>query len=140
MSGRKLQTGLSLAAAALLALAGPVAADAAKHHSTRHTTSARSGGNGETALTGSALSSAEAAAVAANTGSTANAATTETDSSTTGAAYEVHITKSDGTRAVVIEDASFTVLSTTADSGPGGHGGGPGGHGGFGQDAPGANG
>jgi hypothetical protein len=31
----------------------------------------------------------------------------------------VHITKSDGTRAVVIEDSSFNVLATQAESGDG---------------------
>lgn len=41
-------------------------------------------------------------------------ASTETDSSNTSAAYEVKVTESDGTTKVVIEDASFTVLSTTA--------------------------
>jgi hypothetical protein len=46
-----------------------------------------------------------------------NGASTETDSSITGAAYEVHITKADGTHAVVIEDSSFNVLATQSDGG-----------------------
>src|SRR5581483_7751263 len=88
------------------------------------------GGNGETPLTGSTLTSASNAAVAANPGATVKDATTETDSSLSGAAYEVHITKSDGSRATVIEDSSFNVLATQADQGGGGcHHGGPGGNG-----------
>jgi uncharacterized membrane protein YkoI len=77
-------------------------------------------GNGETALTGSTLTSAENAATAANAGSTATGASTETDSSLSGAAYEVHITKADGSKATVIEDSSFNVLATQADQGGGG--------------------
>ncbi len=46
-----------------------------------------------------------------------DSATTEADSSTSGAAYEVHITKSDGSHAVVIEDSSFTVLATQTGGG-----------------------
>ena len=94
-----------------------------RHHAVTSTStsgSSSSQGNGETALTGSTLSSADAAAIAANPGATANNATTETDSSLSGAAYEVHITKADGSRAVVIEDASFNVLATQAAGDPGG--------------------
>ncbi|MGZ4173429.1 MAG: hypothetical protein ACXVQR_03010 [Solirubrobacteraceae bacterium] len=40
-----------------------------------------------------------------------SSATTENDSSTTGAAYEVHVTKTEGSKVLVIEDSSFTVLS-----------------------------
>jgi hypothetical protein len=78
--------------------------------------------NGETALTGATLTSASNAALAGNSGATVDSATTETDSSLSGAAYEVHITKSDGSKAVVIEDSSFTVLAT--QTGGGCHGGG----------------
>ena len=72
---------------------------------------------------GSTLTSASNAAIAANPGATVKGASTETDSSLSGAAYEVHIVKSDGTRAVVTEDSSFNVLATQAEPGPG-----PGGH------------
>ena len=44
---------------------------------------------------------------------TVASATTETDAT---GAYEVIVTKSDGSRVKVIEDSSFTVLSTTATS------------------------
>jgi hypothetical protein len=121
--GQKLTTaaGTSAAIAAMM-LGGAVPALAAKHghrshvhrHGTTTTSSSGSGGNGETALTGSTLSSASAAATSANAGASVDSASTETDSSLTGAAYEVHITKSDGTHAVVIEDSSFNVLATQA--------------------------
>jgi hypothetical protein len=75
----------------------------------------------ETPLTGATLKSASDAALAANAGAKVVAATTEDPAENTGAAYEVHITKADGTRATVLEDSSFKVLSTTADQGRGGH-------------------
>src|SRR3954447_1137178 len=78
-------------------------------------------GTAETALTGDTLKSASDAALAANAGAKVVAATTEDPAENTGAAYEVHITKADGTRATVLEDSSFKVLSTTADEGRGGH-------------------
>jgi Ni/Co efflux regulator RcnB len=46
---------------------------------------------------------------------TDSSSSTEDPAESSGAAYEVHITKSDGSRAEVLEDSSFTVLSTTAD-------------------------
>jgi len=113
----------------VIALASPLAAQAATttHH---HRHSARSAnasgssntsgstgqsgspgaGNGETALSGSTLTSASSAALAAVPGAVASA-TTETDAT---GAYEVIVTKSDGSRVKVIEDSSFTVLSATA--------------------------
>jgi hypothetical protein len=83
-------------------------------------------GNGETALTGDVATKAKAAAVA-QAGGTADRATTETDSSNTAAAYEVHVTKTDGSHVVVILDKSDAVLSveTQADH-PFGHDGGHG--------------
>ncbi len=86
------------------------------------------GGNGETDLTGDTATQAKAAAVA-TTGGTADRATTENDNSNAAAAYEVHVTKSDGSHPVVILDKSFAVL-TVETPGPGGPGGpdGPGGH------------
>jgi hypothetical protein len=131
MKHKSLPAIAGIAAVAAMALGGASPALAAKQHRKTHAkrhavrhasqTSASSGSsNGETALTGSTLSSAEAAAIAANSGATANGATTETDSSLTGAAYEVHVTLADGSRAVVIEDASFNVLATQAGHGCGG--------------------
>jgi uncharacterized membrane protein YkoI len=77
----------------------------------------RRAGNGETALTGDTATKAKAAAVAKE-GGTAERATTETDSSNSAAAYEVHVTKSDGTHVVVILDKSLAVL-TVETHGPG---------------------
>jgi hypothetical protein len=65
------------------------------------------------------LTSASQAALAAVSGGTVTHASTETDSSISGAAYEVHVTKSDGSHVVVVEDSSFTVLATQADNRPG---------------------
>src|SRR3954447_736626 len=83
-------------------------------------------GTAETALTGDTLKSASDAAIAANAGAKVVAATTEDPAENTGAAYEVHITKANGTHATVLEDSSFKVLSTTTDQNRGRHGhGGP---------------
>ncbi len=79
--------------------------------------------NNETVLTGAALKSASDAAIAANPGATVTRASTEDPADAGGAAYEIKITTADGTRAEVVEDASFKVLSTKADTGRGGRGG-----------------
>jgi hypothetical protein len=125
-------------AVAVLALGGPAAAQAAtthhkKHHAVRHATvaqtttstgtSSSTAPNGETVVTGTAATSASSAALAAVPGGTVDRASTETDGASNGA-YEVHVTKSDGSRVVVIEDSSFSVLSVNSDAGGcGGHGG-----------------
>jgi uncharacterized membrane protein YkoI len=84
------------------------------------------GGNGETALTGDVATKAKAAALA-QTGGTADRATTETDSSNAAAAYEVHVTKADGSHVVVILDKNNAVLTVeTQATHPSGHGGGRG--------------
>ena len=118
----------------VIALASPLAAQAATKHHHRHGArsadasgasgasgatgaSGQSGpsgptgaGNGETALSGSTLTSASNAALTAVPG-TVDRASTETDAT---GAYEVIVTKSDGSRVKVIEDSSFTVLSSAA--------------------------
>ena len=108
-----------LMGAAAIALAVPVGAIAATgHHSHRShatkasTASSSTSASAETALTGATLASASAAALAAVPG-TVESATTETDGT---GAYEVIVTKSDGSRAKVVEDASFSVLSSAATS------------------------
>jgi len=73
-------------------------------------------GPGETLLTGSAASSAKAAALAAVPG--AKVIRVETDSA--GAAYEAHLQKSDGSYVTVKLDRSFHVTATQS-----GFGGGP---------------
>ena len=75
-------------------------------------------GNGETELTGDTATKAKAAAVA-KVGGTADRASTENDSSNANAAYEVHVTKTDGTHVQVILDKSFAVLGVET-GGPGG--------------------
>jgi uncharacterized membrane protein YkoI len=82
------------------------------------------GGNGETDLTGDVAAKAKAkAAAVAKTGGTADRATTENDSSNAAAAYEVHVTKTDGTHVTVILDKDDTVLSieTRPEHGGPGH-------------------
>jgi Fe-S cluster assembly iron-binding protein IscA len=73
------------------------------------------GGRGnETELTGDAKTKAEAAAVAANPGTTVERSSTEDPGDSSGAAYEVHLTKSDGSEIEVLEDKDFKVISTEA--------------------------
>ena len=62
----------------------------------------------EAILTGDELAKATAAAEAAVPGATAERAETDAE----GAAYEVHMTKSDGSVVTVKLDASFNVIST----------------------------
>ncbi len=61
----------------------------------------------ETPLTGDDLNKATAAAQAAAPGATIERAETDAE----GAAFEVHVTKADGSEATVKLDASFTVTS-----------------------------
>jgi len=105
----------------VIAVGVPLAANAAKHKP--HTVNAAlvkthrsaNGNSSETPLTGTTLTSATTAALAAVPGGTVTSATTETDGT---GAYEVVVTKTDGSRVKVVEDASFKVLSTTATSCP----------------------
>ncbi|HMK11681.1 MAG TPA: hypothetical protein VK461_08880 [Acidimicrobiales bacterium] len=62
----------------------------------------------ETLLTGDDLTKAEAAAEAAVPGATAERAETDAE----GAAYEVHMTKTDGSIVTVKLDSTFTVTET----------------------------
>ncbi len=100
---------------------------------TATTTTAKKTHSPETPLTGDTLAKVNAAAIA-KVGGTVDAATTETDSSNSAAAYEAHVTKSDGSHVTVILDSSYDVLSVEAGGrghfGNGGPGhGGPGGSG-----------
>jgi uncharacterized membrane protein YkoI len=70
-------------------------------------------GKTETVLTGDALTKAKAAALAAVPGATVQRAETDAE----GAAYEVHVTKSDGSTATVKLDANFKVTETIAGMG-----------------------
>jgi uncharacterized membrane protein YkoI len=120
MNGRIGKLLVSAAAASAIALAVPVGAIAATGHhshrshatraSTANPSSSSTSASAETALTATTLASASAAALAAVPG-TVESATTETDGT---GAYEVIVAKSDGTRVKVVEDASFSVLSSAA--------------------------
>ncbi|MDX6519972.1 MAG: hypothetical protein QOF08_577, partial [Gaiellales bacterium] len=70
-------------------------------------------GPGETLLTGSAAASAKQAALAAVPGATV--IRVETDSS--GAAYEAHLTKADGSYVTVKMNSSFKVTDTVSGFG-----------------------
>src|SRR3954465_7841951 len=130
---------VTIAAISGAALGGAGRATPATKHTPSQTPSTSStastashrGNPNETALTGDTLKSASDAALAANSGAKVEAATTEDPAENSGAAYEVHITKADGTRANVLEDKDFKVLSTKTDQrhgGRGDHHGGPGGN------------
>ena len=73
------------------------------------------GGGNETALTGDTLAKAKAAAEASVSGGTAEQASTEDPGDASGAAYEVHVKKSDGSEVKVLEDKDFKVIATQAD-------------------------
>jgi hypothetical protein len=127
----------TIAAISGAAVGGAGLADAATKHTTSQTSTTSSataaghrGDPDEKALTGDTLKRASDAALAANAGAKVDFATTEDPAENTGATYEVHITKADGTRATVLEDEDFSVLSTKTDVGNGdpggfGHGGNP---------------
>ncbi|MFH5880008.1 PepSY domain-containing protein [Arthrobacter sp. NA-172] len=125
---RKIAAGVALVGAvagggALTAMALP--ANAATTDTSTASPSAPASGapthGNETDLTGDTATKVKAAVLAANSGATVDNMTTEGDGS---AAYEAHITKSDGTHATVKLDASFKVTATET----GGPGGGKGGH------------
>jgi uncharacterized membrane protein YkoI len=78
------------------------------------------GGNGETELTGDVAAKAKAAAVA-KVGGTAERATTETDNSNAAAAYEVHVTRVEGSHVTVILDKNYNVLAVEPHDGHGPH-------------------
>jgi uncharacterized membrane protein YkoI len=115
---RKIAAGATLIGAligggALTAMALP--ANAATTD-TSTTSSAGSNAAKETALTGDTAAKVKAAVLTANAGATVDRMETEGDGS---AAYEAHITKTDGTHATVKLDANYTITATET----GGHGG-----------------
>ncbi len=119
---------LVLAASAVAAVGAVGIADAASHkkHTKRHSTASTStstrtrGNSAETVLTGADAKSAKDAALAAVPGGTVERASKEDPSDASGAAYEVHVMKSDGSDVEVLEDSSFKVLSTKASPQHGG--------------------
>jgi uncharacterized membrane protein YkoI len=137
MLDRPKKIALAVVASSAAALGMIGVADAAKHHkhhTKKHSAASTSGrASAETELTGATAQSAKDAALAAVPGGTVRRASLEDPADASGAKYEVHVTKSDGSEVEVLEDSSFKVLSTKASThGPGdGHGrggrGGPGG-------------
>jgi uncharacterized membrane protein YkoI len=81
-------------------------------------------GNGETPVTGTKATDLKAAALKQVPGGTVESVTTETDYN--GAAYEVHVTKSDGTEVEVLFDTNLKYLTTQTNTGHHGKGGGNG--------------
>ena len=122
---------IALSAAAIGALGVGSFADAAtsrkhtRHHTTKESKRSARSGAAETALTGDKLQKATDAAQAAVPGGTVWRASTEDPSDASGAAYEVHVTKSDGSEVEVLLDSSYNVVRTqdspqhAGDHGPG---------------------
>jgi len=77
----------------------------------------RTGGNGETPLTGDTAQKVKDAAQAAVPGGTVERVSNDTDG-VSGAVYEAHATKADGTRVELQFDKDYKVLATNADNGP----------------------
>ena len=110
-----------LAVLALGALGVSPIADAAKSskHKRHATRAAATRTTAETPLTGDSLTQATDAAKAAVPGGTVWRASTEDPDDASGAAYEVHVTKSDGGEVEVLLDKSFNVVKTqTSPQGP----------------------
>jgi uncharacterized membrane protein YkoI len=128
----KVVAGSALLLAFALGGAAIAAAGSGSKTTTTSTTSTRPVRTPETPLTGETLAKASAAALA-KVGGTVDAATTENDGTITGAAYEVHVTKADGSHVTVILDAGYAVLGVQTGGAHGGRGHGPGGPGGHGE-------
>ena len=102
---------------------GASAQDTSTASSSTTSSSTTAPGNGETAVTGSKATDLKAAALKQVPG-TVESVTTDTDYS--GAAYEVHVTKSDGTGVEVLFDANLKYVTTQTNTGHHGKGGGNG--------------
>jgi hypothetical protein len=76
------------------------------------------GGNGEAPLTGDAAQKVKDAAQAAVPGGTVERVSNENDG-VSGAVYEAHATKADGTRVELQFDKDYKLVATNADKGPG---------------------
>jgi uncharacterized membrane protein YkoI len=99
-----------------------------QHHARRHasastsaststSTGASSTASPETELTGDTAAKAREAALAAVPGGTVERASVEDPADSSGAAYEVHVRKSDGSEVEVLLDSSFKVLAVRASTG-----------------------
>jgi hypothetical protein len=120
---RKIAAGATLIGAligggALTAMSVPANAATTPSPSATSTATADTIHGNETDLTGEIAAKVKDAVLAANAGATVENMTTEDDGS---AAYEAHITKTDGTHATVKLDTNFTITATET-GGHGGHG------------------
>lgn len=99
------------------------AASSSSSGSTTTTTGTHAGNSNEAAVTGAKSATLKANALKKVPGATVDSVTTEDPAEGTGAAYEVHLTKSDGTRQTLLFKSDLTYLSTETGGGRGGHGG-----------------
>src|SRR3954454_1017317 len=106
-----------LTAVSAMGLGGAGLAGAAtttkKRHATSSSTAAQTQHN-ESELTGDTATQAKAAALKETGGGTAWRASKEDSSENTGAAYEVHVTKTDGSEVEVLLASDFSVVKTQA--------------------------
>jgi uncharacterized membrane protein YkoI len=109
---------IGLVAAGLITgavLAGTHIAGAQSPTATPKAGAARSGGSGETALTGTTADKVKAAALKAVPGGTIIRVETDSD----GSPYEAHVRKADGSEVVVKVDKNFNVTAIEEGHGPG---------------------
>jgi uncharacterized membrane protein YkoI len=127
----------AIAAIGLLAVGVPAIADAASPSPSPQSsaTPTRPGGTdcarhfgAEKELTGSTADKVKAAVLAKLPGATVHRMSTEDSREGTGAAYEAHVTKADGTDVEVLLDKSFKVTAVNTGHGRGGFFGGRRGH------------
>jgi uncharacterized membrane protein YkoI len=127
---KKIQvTSIAIGAAAALgaaALAIPAIADAASSAPSPSPSSTSRHHGAETELSGSAAAKVKAAVLAKLPGATIHRMSKEDTAEKTGAVYEAHVTKADGSRVEVLLDKNFKVLSTRTNLRGGPEGGGPG--------------
>jgi uncharacterized membrane protein YkoI len=81
----------------------------------------RGGGSGETALAADVAAGVKAAALAAVPGGTVDRTSSENDG-VTGAVYEAHVTKADGSRVKLQFDSAYAVVNTETEPAGGDHG------------------
>ncbi len=121
----------AIAAIGLLAVGVPAIADAASPSPSPQSsaTPTRPGGTdcarhfgAEKELTGSTADKVKAAVLAKLPGATVHRMSMEDSREGTGAAYEAHVTKADGTDVEVLLDKSFKVTAVNAGHGRGGFG------------------
>src|SRR4051794_23117126 len=121
-----------LTAVSAMGLGGAGLAGAATTTKKRHATSSSTAASrhDEPELTGDTATQAKAAALKETGGGTAWRASKEDPSENTGAAYEVHVTKTDGSEVEVLLASDYSVVKTQASPQHRGHRGGHGGPGG----------